>query len=94
MNIPRIDNLAEAVSIYYSHEEIGIAEIQKIFGCCRGKASALKKIASEYIVANGTMLRSSRYVDTELAFIAWGISIEDVEWRVKHLKDFNDHLKN
>ena len=79
-------NLEAAVELYYRYTEIGIKEIELIFGCKESKARMLKVKAHEQMVADGVKVWDARNVDTESAYKAWEINVPALEKRLAHLR--------
>jgi hypothetical protein len=85
--IPAISSVENAIKIYYKSIEIGNKEIKALFapiGAC--KALALKQLAKAYADEHGAPVWNASKVNTEMAFEAWGLNIEDLEKRYNKLK--------
>lgn len=80
-----IKDIGVAVEAYYAHTELSTGDIANIFGCARSTALRLKKKALELQTERGVLTFSAQCVDTECAYEAWGINIEDLERRLDKL---------
>lgn len=83
-------NIESAVELYYRCTELGIKEIEQIFGCKESKARSFKVIAHEQMVKDGVKVWNARNVDTESAYKAWGIDVPALEKRLTHLHRIQD----
>ena len=90
MNIPQITNINTALKIYYTNSEIGNKEITALFGR-RSSAtiSRLKRIAKTEMNDRNVLSYGANKVNTAVAFDVWGIDINDLEKRIKKLKELN-----
>ena len=87
MNIPQITDIDTAITIYYRYPEISSKEITQIFRK-RSKAtvSRLKKIAQKQMVEDDVYSYGMYKINTECAYRAWGIDVEDLEKRRNKLQ--------
>ena len=83
---PAITDLRNCLRIYYTFPEIGSAQIKELFGIGENKACELKNIARKAQIENEIMVLDKCNVNTETAFKAWGIDIDDVEKRLRKLE--------
>ncbi len=79
-------NLEKCIEVYYKTHEIGNRDIEEIFGVKKVKACRLKKLVKELMKKKGTRIFDSLKVNTEVAFEAWGLDIDDMERRVTKLR--------
>ena len=90
MNIPRITGIDTALKIYYANSELGNKEINTLFGkrssdtICR-----LKRIVKDEMNARDVYSYGANKVNTEVAFEVWGIDVEDLEKRMRKIKELN-----
>lgn len=88
VRIPQISSIEKAVQIYYSKPELSNADIRELFGARssatinRLKAKVRAKMAEENIP-----VWNAQNVDTSVAFSVWGLKIDDLEFRLKKLKE-------
>lgn len=82
----KINNIEDALEIYYSYQELGTAEIARLFGCGRSAALKLKKIALEEQARQEKLTFSDSCVNTKCAYDAWHIDVADMERRVMKLR--------
>ena len=87
MNIPQIADIDTAIGIYYRYPEISSKEITQIFRK-RSKAtvSRLKKIAQKRMIEDNVYSYGMYKINTECAYRAWGIDVEDLEKRRNKLQ--------
>lgn len=78
-------DVEKAVKIYYSFTEISNKEIKELFSCGANTAIKLKRIAKEKMAEKKTRCWDSKNVDTETAYIAWGLDIHKLEEKLKKL---------
>lgn len=88
VRIPALASIAEAVAMYYQRIELSNRDIQTLFGGKIGKSTVqkLKAKAREEMANNNTPVWNSMKVNTEDAFKAWGLDIDDLERRLKKLE--------
>lgn len=82
MNIPQITNIDTAISMYYRYPEIGTKEIEKLFNKhSKSTISRLKKLAQKCMIEDNIYSHGLYKVNTECAYKAWGLNIQDLEKR-------------
>lgn len=79
VNVPQVQNPAEAVRLYYTATELSTANIQTIFGCSRSLAQKLKKRGREEMSLAGTPGFNSRMVNTKCAYRSWGVDVPQLD---------------
>jgi hypothetical protein len=90
MNIPQITSLDAALTIYYSHSEIGNKEITALFGRLSSATVARLKATVKDEMMKRDMFSYGMYkVNTAVAFDVWGIDVVDLEKRRKKLKELS-----
>ena len=90
MNIPTITSIEAALMIYYKYPEIGNKEIIALFGQrSSATVSRLKRVAKDEMIKKGILSYGANKVNTEIAFNVWGINVDDLEQRMKKLKELN-----
>jgi len=88
MNVPTITNIDTAISIYYTHSELGNKEILTLFGrlspvtIARLKKEVKAKMNEEQVCSYGI-----NRINTEIAFKLWGIDVKRLEANRKKLKE-------
>jgi len=90
MYIPKISNIENALKVYYENPEIGNREIILLFGNrSTVTISKLKKIARAEMIKKDVPSFSANKVNTRIAYIAWGIDVNDLQERRKKLKELS-----
>ena len=90
---PQIADIETAVRIYYEKIELSSKDIQELFPGAKGASTItrLKGKARERMAEEGALVYNSRCVNTEVAFRAWGLDIEDLEKRLAKLRRLKLH---
>ncbi|MEA4831897.1 MAG: hypothetical protein VB118_04680 [Oscillospiraceae bacterium] len=87
VSIPQPKDLETAMRLYYSKSELNTADIKELFGkICNSKISAMKMLVKDKMREKDIASFSAHGVNTKLAYLMWGIDINDVEDRYKKLK--------
>jgi len=87
MNIPQITDIDTAILIYYRYPEIGSKEIAQLFRKhSKSTINRLKKLAQKYMTAENVYTHGMYKLNTECAYRAWGIDVEDLEKRRNKLQ--------
>ena len=90
MNIPQITSIDIALKIYYNHAEIGNKEITALFGRhSSATISRLKKVVKSEMNKIDMPSYGANKVNTAVAFEVWGIDKNDLEKRMKKIKELN-----
>ena len=88
--IPQITSLEVAVRLYYEKIELCNSDVRELFGCKSSTTIArLKKQAREKMADNGTIIWNAQHVNTKDAYEAWGLNIENLEYRLKRLNSLS-----
>ena len=88
VRIPPITNLETAIRVFYEKHEIGTKEIIELFGnIASSTACKLKDIARELQCEENVKTWQSHSVNTKCAYRAWGLDIEDMDYRLKKLNE-------
>ncbi len=91
VRIPQITSLETALRLYYERTELTNTDIYELFGKIGSHTvSKLKKKAWELINERKTPIWNAARVNTEVAYEAWGLDIENLERRWKKLKAMED----
>ena len=87
MTYAQITDIPFAVELYYSRIELSNADISKLLGL-KSSSSILrfKKRAHEKAKELGIPEWGRRTVNTEAAYLAWGLDIKQLEQRMKKLE--------
>lgn len=89
VRIPQV-SIEKAIKIYYSNTELSNTNIKELFGnLAPATIVKLKAIARQEMIKNNTPVWNDTYVNTVAAFKAWGLDIDDLEYRYKKLKEYN-----
>jgi len=87
MNIPQITDIDTAIIIYYRYPEISTKEIIQLFSKrSKSTVSRLKKLAQKRMIEDDVYAYGMYKINTECAYKAWGIDIEDLEKRRDRLQ--------
>jgi len=90
LNIPTVTSIENALQIYYAYPEIGNKEITELFGNhSSATISRLKKAVKVEMDKQETLSYGMNKVNTNIAYIVWGIDIADLERRRKKLRDLS-----
>ena len=85
--IPQVQNIENAILIYYKNIELRSKDIRELFHVSSANAVRLKKIARNYILENSIPIWNANMVNTKAAYTAWGLDIKELEYRYKKLKE-------
>lgn len=90
VRIPQIKSLETAIRIYYEKIELKNADIMELFGVSlsRAKLVKMKEIAKEIMDEENILSYDATAVNTDAAYRAWGLNIDDLERRLKKLKAY------
>lgn len=87
MNIPQITDIDTAISIYYRYPEISTKEMTRLFNKhSKSTISRLKKLAQKKMIEENVYAYGMYKVNTDCAYRAWGIDIQDLEKRRNKLQ--------
>lgn len=87
VRIPQITSLETAIRLYYERTELTNGDIRELFGQLGNATVAkLKRTAKELMAERNTPVWNAQRVNTEVAYEAWGLDIEKLEYRLKKLK--------
>lgn len=91
INIPMITSIETALDTYYKYPQLGNKEIKQIFGRIgSSKICELKKLARDKMQDMDQPLWNNKTVNTDAAFIAWGIDVQLLEKRYAKLKKMEE----
>lgn len=83
-------DIGKLIRIFYENIELGSDEIREMYdGISKSAIQTLKKKARKVMVTNDVMPWDANKVNTESAFVAWGLEIADLERRYAKLQKFN-----
>lgn len=86
INIPQPLELETALEIYYSYSEIGNAEIRRLFGkLSNATIVKLKRLVHEKMAEMEKPIYNPTSVNTEVAYMVWGLDINKMEANYKKL---------
>ena len=87
VRIPQVADIETAVRMYYENIEMGNAEIMELFPTVsRSTAKKLKGLAREKMIEDEMPSFNPLSVNTRVAYIVWGLDIDDLERRLKKLR--------
>lgn len=86
-NIPRLSSIDTAISTYYSCIALYTDNIRDLFnGISSSTVTKLKNLARKKMSENGHIPLNSKCVNTEDAYEAWGLDIEQLKAKNSELK--------
>ncbi len=85
-------NIAMAIEIYYSQNDLSNKDIMQIFGCSSSHASCLKKRVHQRMAEEDVrpVVFDASNVNAEYAFKVWGLDIDELERKYQKLMDFRE----
>ena len=87
-NIPPITDIKTALKIYYNNSELGNKDIIELFGNrSTATIARLKKIVKNEMLKDNMLTYGIYKINTSVAYKVWGIDVNDLEKRMKKLKD-------
>lgn len=87
MRVPPIASLETAIRLYYEKIELYNGDIRELFGKVSGtKIARLKELGREVMRKSDIPSWNARAVNTQAAYEAWGLEIDDLERRYNRLK--------
>ena len=87
INIPQITDIDTVISIYYRYPEISTKEIEKLFKRhSKSTIIRLKKLAQQKMIEDNIYTHGIYKINTECAYKAWGLNVEDLEKRRNKLQ--------
>ena len=90
INIPPVTNISTALKIYYTHSEIGNQQITELFGKrSSATVSRLKRAVKNEMARREIMSYGLNKVNTSIAYEVWGLDVDDLERRIKKLKNLD-----
>lgn len=90
VRIPQVTSLFIAIKLYYERIELSNADIRSLFGNLSSCTVAkLKDMARQKMIENNVPIWNAQRVNTEAAYEAWGLNIDDLERRYEKLKQFD-----
>ena len=91
VRIPPITSPETAIKVYYLHPDLGNKEITELFGkCSSATITRLKGKARDKMLELGTPVWNANRVNTQVAYEAWGLDINDLEFRYKKLQELSN----
>lgn len=87
MRYTKTADIDTLIKVYYENPELGTSEIKAVFpGVCNSTVYYLKKAAQEIMAKENMKSFRAHTVNTECAYKAWGIDVEDLEKRRAKLR--------
>lgn len=87
VRIPTVTSLQTAIRLFYERTELSNEDIRELFGDLSSATIArLKNVARKEMAERNTPVWSANRVNTEVAYVSWGLSIDDLERRYEKLK--------
>lgn len=86
MKIKPITSIDTALYVYYTYPEIGNKEIRELFGSLSSATvSKYKRAVQEEQIKQNVKTCQMNTINTELAYVVWGIDVADLERRKEKL---------
>lgn len=90
MYIPKITSIENALKVYYENAEIGNKEIKYLFGVRSSTTiSKLKKLVKEEMIKRDMPTFNDYKINTSIAYDVWGMDINNLEKRMKKIKELS-----
>lgn len=87
VRVPPIVSVEVAVRVYWSYPELGNPQLEELFGKRSPNTySSLKKAAWEVMREDDMFSTNASRVNTDAAYRAWGLDIEDLTKRYTRLQ--------
>lgn len=87
VRIPQIVDIEVAIRLYYEKDRLYNRDIKTLFGnLSSSKIVILKNIVKEKMLEREIIIYDAMSVNTDIAYEVWGISIENLEARLKKLR--------
>ena len=84
VRIPKFSSLTNAIRIFYECPDLQNEDIRRLFPSASASTiQKLKRIAREQMDKDGKESNTAFGVNTDSAYAAWGLSIDDLERRLK-----------
>lgn len=88
VRIPQFTDLKTAIELYRTRVELSNADIVKLFGKHSSSTIVkLKELARQKMAEDKIMYLNAQCVNTEAAYEAWGLDIDDLEQRYMRLQE-------
>ena len=88
VRVPALQDIPNAIQSYYEKHELTNRDIIALFGCCAATAKKLKDMARELMGERDVPSWNALAVNTDCAFEAWGLNINDLERRYQKLRKY------
>lgn len=86
VRIPQLKSVESAVRIYYEKSELTNADVKELFDVhSSATITKLKNLARERMTEENIPIWNAQNVNTKAAYSAWGLQIDDLEFRLKKL---------
>lgn len=88
VRIPQFTDLKTAIELYRTRVELSNADIVKLFGKHSSSTIVkLKELARQKMAEDKIMYLNAQCVNTEAAYEAWSLDIDDLEQRYMRLQE-------
>lgn len=86
IKIAIVTDIRKAVELYYSRAQLNSNDVSELFGgVSKSTVCHLKQSARNLMKEKGLPIWDSKHVETKAAYEAWGLDIDDLEYRYKKL---------
>ncbi len=88
-------NIAAAIELYYSKNELSTADIMHLFGCSRSYARTRKLQVQQQAAVDQVypVVFDANAVNTDYAFRVWGLNVEELESKYAKWRRFRQTLE-
>lgn len=91
VRIPQLHSIEDAVRLYYEKSELTNNDIKQLFDVHSSATIAkLKNLARERMAEENVPAWDSRNVNTAVAYSVWGLQIDNLEKRLKKLRELRE----
>ncbi len=91
VRIPQVRSIEGAVRLYYEKSELTNSDIKQLFDVhSSATIMKLKNLARERMTERNIPIWNAQNVNTAAAYEAWGLSIDDLEQRLRKLRELRE----
>lgn len=91
VRVPQVRSIEDAVRLYYEKSELTNNDIKQLFDVHSSATIAkLKNLARERMAEENIPAWDSRNVNTAVAYSVWGLQIDNLEKRLKKLRELKE----
>ncbi len=91
VRVPQLRSVEGAIRLYYERSELTNADIKELFDVhSSATITKLKALARERMAEENIPVWNAQCVNTKKAFEVWGLQIDDLEHRLKKLRELRE----